>query len=211
MTEELKDKFLSALKELHKEKKRNFSQAVDLLINLRDFDIKKDTLNTSVVLPYPQKDKKILAFLENPSEIFDLVITKKEFDSINEKKIKKIIKDYDFCVGLAKLMPEIAKRFGKAMGPSGKMPDPKLGSVMPTEEVKIMKAQAEKLKKTIKIRAKENSVKMIIGKENMKDEEVAENCLMVYNAVLAALPQKKENIRSVMLKLTMSKPIKIKF
>jgi ribosomal protein L1 len=45
----------------------------------------------------------------------------------------------------------------------------------------------------------------------MKDEEIAENVTTIYNAVLSALPRKKDNIRNVLIKFTMSKPMKVKF
>ena len=44
----------------------------------------------------------------------------------------------------------------------------------------------------------------------MESAHLAENASVIYNAVLNALPKKKDNIKNVMLKLTMSKPIKIK-
>ena len=43
----------------------------------------------------------------------------------------------------------------------------------------------------------------------MKDDEITENINSVYNAIANALPTKKENVKNVMLKLTMGKPIKI--
>jgi len=44
----------------------------------------------------------------------------------------------------------------------------------------------------------------------MSDDNLGENAEVLYNAVMNALTKKKENIKSVMLKFTMSKPIKIK-
>ena len=43
----------------------------------------------------------------------------------------------------------------------------------------------------------------------MENEKIAQNAEIVYNAAVNALPRKKENIKSVMIKLTMSKPIKL--
>ena len=43
----------------------------------------------------------------------------------------------------------------------------------------------------------------------MKDLEIAENVSHAYNTIENALSKKKENIRSVMLKFTMTKPVKI--
>ena len=74
------NEFLSALQELRKTSaKRNFEQSVDLIINLKDFDIKRETINTSAVLPYLSIRKKVCAFLENISKEADYVITKKEY------------------------------------------------------------------------------------------------------------------------------------
>lgn len=44
----------------------------------------------------------------------------------------------------------------------------------------------------------------------MKDEEITENILAVYNSVIKNLPKEKENIRNIELKFTMTKPQKIK-
>ena len=52
-------------------------------------------------------------------------------------------------------------------------------------------------------------MKILIGKENMKDDEIADNAIQVYNAVINALPRKKEQIKSTLIKFTMSKPEKV--
>jgi len=61
---------------------------------------------------------------------------------------------------------------------------------------------------TIKIRIKEASIKVSVGKESMPDEKIRENIIALYNGIVSILPTKKENVKSVMLKLTMSKPVK---
>jgi ribosomal protein L1 len=43
----------------------------------------------------------------------------------------------------------------------------------------------------------------------MKDEDIAENILSFYNTILSLLPQEKNNIKNIFLKLTMSKPLLI--
>ena len=44
----------------------------------------------------------------------------------------------------------------------------------------------------------------------MKDEELIENIMVVYNTILKELPRNKENIKNIELKFTMTKPQKIK-
>ena len=66
-----------------------------------------------------------------------------------------------------------------------------------------------KINKSIKVRTKEPSVKVIVGKETMKDSELVENIMTVYNNILKNLPRNKENIKNMEVKFTMTKPIKI--
>lgn len=204
-----KEEILQALSELRKQEKRKFSQSVDLIINLKSFDIKRENISLFVSLPHKAREIKVCAFLNTKSKIVDS-ITKPEFDKYKGKKeIKNLAKSYDFFIAHASLMPSIAQNFGKYLGTAGKMPSPQLG-IITNDSESIIKETIEKAGKTIRVRTKEPCIKVLVGKEDMKDEEIAENILAIYNAVLNALPRKKDNIRSVLIKFTMSHPVKIK-
>jgi len=41
-----------ALVELRKEKKRKFNQSVDLIVNLKNFDVRREALNTFIFIPH---------------------------------------------------------------------------------------------------------------------------------------------------------------
>ncbi len=202
--------FNESLKELRKvSKKRNFDQTVDLIINLKDFDPRRDSLNTFTLLPHLSIKKKVCGFLEHSSShVYS--VTKTDMEKLTNADIKKLIKEYDFFIANAKLMPSIAQKFGKILGIAGKMPDPKMGCVLLQENEKVIEDLVEKLSKMVKIRAKEASLKIAIGKESMNDKEIADNAQAALKSVIEALPKKELNLRSVMLKFTMSKPIKIK-
>ena len=202
-----KESILKALQELRKEEKRKFSQTADLIINLKNFDIKRDSLNLVIELPYKIKDKKICGFLTKKSELLD-TITKPEFDRYKGKELKKLVNKYDSFISFSALMPNVATSFGKILGPAGKMPNPKLGMLM-KEDDKAIREILEKVNKSIKVTSKQPSLKVSVGKEDMKDEEIAENILTVYRAVFDALPRKKEQVKSVLIKLTMTKPLKL--
>jgi hypothetical protein len=49
----------------------------------------------------------------------------------------------------------------------------------------------------------------MIGKEDSNEEEVVDNILTIYNTLLHNLPGEKQNIKSVILKLSMGKAVKI--
>jgi len=206
-----KEGFIKALQELRKSEegnKRKFNQTVDLIINLKDFDTKKYSVNAFVNLPHPLGTKKIAGFLEKKSNVVD-TITKVEFDSFKDKKkLKKLVKEYDFFIANAKLMPAVATTFGRVLGPASKMPSPQLGIVV-NEEEHTIKELIKKIESVIRARTKEPTIKVAIGKEDSKDEDLAENAMAVHNEVFKSLPRQKENLRSILIKFTMSKPAKV--
>ena len=195
-----------ALGELRKGKKRKFDQTVDLLISLRGIDLRRDNVSLVSTIPHKIKDKKVCGFLESKSDLVHTV-TKPEFDKYKDKDaLKALINGYDFFIANAKLMPAVATTFGKALGPAGKMPSPQLGVIM-QETPEAIRQTVERISRSVKIRAKEPSVKVAIGRESMSDEHIMENVKAVFKDVIAALPSQKENVRGVMIKTTMSTPI----
>ena len=63
------EKFLKAVKQLRQtEKKVNFDQTVDLIVNLKNFNLKRDSFNIFVQVPNKIKDKKVGGFFEKKSE-----------------------------------------------------------------------------------------------------------------------------------------------
>lgn len=205
---ELKKELKKALEQLRKEKVRKFNQTVDLIINLQKFELKKNQINLFINVPNKIKDKKIAAFLEVKNPKIDS-ITLTEFKEYKDKsKLKKLVKKYDFFIAQASLMPKVATTFGRVLGPAGKMPSPQLG-IMANPDDKSINELKEKAENSIKIRSKEASIKVPIGKQDMEDEKIIENIMIVYKSLLNALPKNKENIKNIEIKFTMSKPQKI--
>ncbi len=197
-----------ALEELYKEKKRKFAQSIDLIINLKGLDLRKDNISTIVNVPHKFKDKKVCGFLDNKSDLVN-TIPKIEFQKYKDKKaLKNLVKRYDFFIASASLMPAVATAFGKILGPAGKMPSPQLGIIQQESQETIIK-ELNKISKAVKIRIKEASVKISVGNEKMPKDQISENLKIIYNGIVNALPKKKENIKNVMVKLTMTKPLKL--
>ncbi len=198
--------------------KRKFAQSVDLIINLKDLDLKKpeEQVDLWVQLTHPRgKPVKIAALVdpelqEQAKASCDTVIAHDEFKRFEGKKqeIKKLARTHDFFIAQANIMPDVAKYFGRVLGPRGKMPNPKAGCVVPPNA--NLKALTDKLKKTVHVVAKTQlSAKCSIGKQDMTDEQLLENILTIYNAVLRALPQEHNNIKAVLLKYSMGPPLKV--
>tara|TARA_Y100000310_G_scaffold336307_1_gene420462 strand:+ start:1370 stop:1999 length:630 start_codon:yes stop_codon:yes gene_type:complete len=205
---DLKKDLKKALEQLRKGKERNFNQTIDLIINLQKYDLKKNPLNLFITLPHKIKDKKICAFFEVKSNSVE-TITKNDFKKYSGKiEVKKLVKKFDFFIAQASLMASVATSFGKVLGPSGKMPSPQLGILVNVDDKTIAELK-DKINTSVKIRSKEASVKLAIGKEDMKDEEIIENILQVYNTVIKALQRENDNIKNLEVKFTMTKPEKV--
>jgi len=194
-----------ALEELRKEsKKRKFNQTVDLIINLKGVDLRKDNVNAVITIPHKVKEKKVCGFLTEKNDLIK-TITKPEFSKYKDKDaLKNLVDEFDFFIAHASLMPSVATTFGKALGPAGKMPSPQLGIVI-KEDSETIKSLLEKISKSVKIRAKEASIKVAAGKENMSDEDILANVKAIHDGVVNALPTKRENVKNVKIKFTMSK------
>jgi large subunit ribosomal protein L1 len=197
-----------ALEDLKKEEKRKFVQTVDLIINLQKFDARKESLNTFVQIPHPAP-KKICAIITRKTELVDFIL-KEDFVKYKElTDVKKLAKKYDFFVAVASLMPEIATKFGRVFGPMGKMPSPQAG-IIPADNDAAIKAMVDKMKSVVKIKSKERSLKIPVGKEDMSEKELKANIEAILQGVENALPQKNQNIKNALIKYTMSTPRRIR-
>ena len=206
---EFKEKLKKALTELRKEKQRKFDQTLDLIINLQKFDVKKSQLNLIITLPHKIKDKKVAGFLEVKNNNVD-TITFEEFKKYTDKKkLKELVNKYDFFLAQGSLMPKVATTFGRVLGPAGKMPSPQLGILMDVND-KAINDLKSKVNNILKIKIKEASIKVPVGKYSMKDEYLLENIELIYNTILKELPRDKENIKNIEIKFTITKPKKLK-
>lgn len=196
--------------EQQRKEQRKFDQTLDLIINLKEFDVRRQAFTVFVSLPKQFKEKKIAAFFEKDSNVVT-VIKKDNFGAYKDKKdIKKLLKSYDNFIANAKLMPIIATSFGRVLGPAGKMPNPQMG-IVSQEDEETVKSVLKRVNSTVKVAVKEPSIKVGIGKMSLKNEDLTENILTAYHKIIETLPRGKDNVRNVKIKFTMSKPIAIAF
>jgi large subunit ribosomal protein L1 len=203
----MKEKILKAIEEVRKNsKKRNFSQTFDLIVSLKEYDVKKpeNRFSEDVILPNGRgENAKIVVFSDTIKDLDCEILGSAEIEkySKNKREAKKLVKNTDFFFAEPKIMVLVGKVFGQYMGPKGKLPKIIVGDVG-----KIV----EDYKKAVRIRIKDSPViQCAVGKENMKDEEIAENVEAVLKAIEAKLPRGTQNIKSIWLKLTMGKPVKV--
>jgi len=204
------DDIKKAIKEIKaKGPKRNFNQSIDLVINFKNLDVKKNPISSFHPLKYEIENVRICCFSDETikskvEKLFDRVITKSQLDLMaeNKKDLKNLAREYDYFIAQAELMPLIASKLGKFLGTRGKMPNPAAGCVFtPNTNFEDLKKNLQKLKR---LQTKsETTIKIRVGKENMDEDMVVENIKDIYDYVLTLLPEAKNNIRNVLLKLTM--------
>ena len=211
-----KEALQKAIQELRKTKKRNFIQSFDVIISLRDLDLKKPNENINFYMSLPAKitkPKKVCAFvaaeLETQAKKYcDKTISVPEFDNYDKKAIKKLANEYDYFIAQANIMVKVAAKFGRILGTRGKMPNPKAGCVVPPK-AKIQ-AVVQKLQTLILLKTnKAPVVHATIGIESANDEDLIKNAGAVIDQAIHHLPNEAANMKNVYLKLTMSKPVKL--
>jgi len=210
---------LENIKALRKDiKKCKFVQGVDLIINLQDLDFKKPEhqIDFYVNLPHGNgKKKRIGAFVDvdmfdEAKGCCDTVIPLHQFDEYgkDKKKTKKLAKNTDFFIAQSTIMNKIAANFGRILGPRNKMPNPKAGCVVLPKTA--LKPLYDKLQNTIRILARNKpTVQILIGREDMNDEKLADNLYLVYDQLIHHLPKERNNIKKIYIKTTMGKPVKV--
>lgn len=194
--------------------KRKFSQSIDLVVNLKNLNLKKegDQVNAFISLPHERGKKVRITALVGPEleskakKNCDHVFTEEQFSKLDKKAIKKLAAETDYFIAQANIMPRVAGIFGKILGPRGLMPSPKSGGIIPsTADIEQV---VKRFKTLIKLETKnELAIKARIGTEVMPDESIADNALFIVNTLLQTLPQDKNNIKSIILKMTMGAPI----
>jgi large subunit ribosomal protein L1 len=213
-----KKQIKDALQKLRTEaKERKFTQTVELIVNLKDLNIKNpdEQVEFYANLPKAFGKKKICAIVagelfDEAKKVCDFVITQGELDKYkaDKKAAKKLADEYDYFVAQANIMAQIAGTFGRVFGPRGKMPNPKAGCVVPPKAA--LQPLYDRLQNTEKVAAKKFPViQLTAGKLDMSDDDIADNVLYLYDQVEHHLPKEKHNVRSVILKLTMGKPLRL--
>jgi len=192
-------------------KARNFKQTWDFSVIVKGINLKKpeNRFSSDLALPNSRgKAVKVAAIVDTlASEAkgkAGLVIKKEEIEPLakDRKRLKGIAREHVF-IAEASLMPLVGKFMGSVLGPQGKLPRP----VPPKAKIEpfIMAAQ-----KNVRIVLKENPViNVVVGSEEMKDEDVAANTEAAYNLIRDRLPKGANNIRKAYIKLTMGKPVRL--
>ena len=164
-------------------KERKFKQSVELIVTFKDIDVKKGfAINEVVQLPKTSSPATVCIIA--PGEM-------------NQKAIAAKADLAD-----TKVMPEVGKTLGQLLGPRGKMPTP-----VPFDA--SIEAFLERFRSCIKVRTRASlSISSKIGDLSMDDADLTINAHTVLSAIEKKLPNGEKNMKKILIKTTMGKPVK---
>ena len=123
------------------------------------------------------------------------------------KRIEEGFDDFDVAIATPDLM-SVVGRLGRILGPSGKMPNPKVGTVT----MDVGKAVEESKSGKVEYRTDRTAiVHMVIGKASFEDRKLLENYAAVIEELIRAKPSaaKGRYIRTVTVATTMGPGVKV--
>ena len=123
------------------------------------------------------------------------------------KRVEEGFTDFDVAIATPDLMPVVG-RLGRVLGPSGKMPNPKVGTVT----MDVAKAVEESKSGKIEYRTDRNAiVHLVIGKTSFDERALLENYSAVMDEITRARPSaaKGKYLRSITLASTQGPGVKV--
>jgi large subunit ribosomal protein L1 len=123
------------------------------------------------------------------------------------KRVEEGFDDFDVAIATPDLM-SVVGRLGRILGPSGKMPNPKVGTVT----MDVAKAVEESKSGKVEYRTDRTAiVHLVIGKSSFDDQRLLENYAAVIEELIRAKPSaaKGRYLRTITLSSTMGPGVKV--
>ena len=123
------------------------------------------------------------------------------------KRIEEGFDDFDVAIATPDMM-SVVGRLGRVLGPSGKMPNPKVGTVT----MDVAKAVEESKSGKVEYRTDRTAiVHLVIGKASFDDRKLLENYAAVIEELVRAKPSaaKGRYLRSITIASTMGPGVKV--
>jgi large subunit ribosomal protein L1 len=123
------------------------------------------------------------------------------------KRIEEGFDDFDVAIATPDMM-SVVGRLGRVLGPAGKMPNPKVGTVT----MDLAKAVQESKAGKIEYRTDRTAiVHLVIGKASFADRQLLENYATVIEELIRAKPSaaKGRYLRTITLASTMGPGVKV--
>jgi large subunit ribosomal protein L1 len=200
-----------AVRLLKEVKRAKFDETVEVHVrtglNVRHAD---EQLRGTIALPHGLgKDVKVVVFAKGDKarEAEEAGADYVGAEDLAERVQNEGFTDFDVAIATPDMMPVVG-RLGRILGPQGKMPNPKVGTVT----MDVRKAVQESKAGKVEYRTDRTAiVHMTIGKTSFPDEQLLENYQAIIEELIRAKPSaaKGRYLRSVVLTSTMGPGVKV--
>jgi large subunit ribosomal protein L1 len=202
-------------------KKRKFIETVDVIVNLKNVNLKDPNkrFNNEIELPNAVNENAPLCFFVEGDQLVQAnnlkvyAMSKEQMDTMGkaEKAAKrKFVNKYEYFIANTELMKLVAKNFGKLFGPKGKMPRPQpqgFGVINPGDSIA---PTIERYKKVIRMKLQKFPlIQFKIGTKAMEMKKLVQNLKASIEWIEQKMEKGRQNIRSIYVKTTMGVPVKI--
>merc|ERR1711976_950695 len=206
---EILQECVSAVKKGAEEKKRKFTETVDLQIGLKNYDPQKDKrFSGTVKLKHIPRRKFRVCVLGDQAHIDEA--TAKEIPCMSaddlkklnkdKKKVKKLAKSYDAFLCSETLIKQIPRLLGPGLNKAGKFPTMVTHADDLEEKCNVLKAAIKfQMKKVL-------CLNVAVGNIEMTEDQLMENIRLAMNFLVSLLKKHWQNVKSLHIKSTMGKP-----
>jgi large subunit ribosomal protein L10Ae len=188
------------------EKKRKFTETVELQVSLKNYDPQKDKRFSGTVrlrnIPRPKMAVCILGDQQHCDEAKANNVPSMDTEALkklnkNKKLVKKLAKKYDAFLASDSLIKQIPRIVGPGLNKAGKFP------TMLTHSEPMM-AKIDEVRATIKFQMKKVlCLAVAVGHVNMTPEELVANTNLAINFLVSLLKKNWQNVRALYIKTTM--------
>jgi len=188
------------------EKKRKFTETVELQVSLKNYDPQKDKRFSGTVrlrnIPRPKMAVCILGDQQHCDEAKANNVPSMDTEALkklnkNKKLVKKLAKKYDAFLASDSLIKQIPRIVGPGLNKAGKFP------TMLTHTEPMM-AKIDEVRATIKFQMKKVlCLAVAVGHVNMTPEELVANTNLAINFLVSLLKKNWQNVRALYIKTTM--------
>jgi len=195
-----------------KSKQRKFVETIDLQIGIKDYDTQRDKrFSGTVKLPNVPRPRMKICVLGDAAHCEQAANKDMPFKSVedlkklnkNKKLVKKLARSFDAFLASQALIPQIPRLLGPGLNKAGKFPTLCGGSEQLDEK-------ANDIRSTVKFQLKKVlCMGVAVAHVGMAPAEIRANSLMSINFLVSLLKKNWNNVKTLHLKSTMGKPIRV--
>jgi large subunit ribosomal protein L10Ae len=195
-----------------KENPRKFTETIELQIGLKNYDPQKDKRFAGTIkLPYcPRPNMKlcILGDAKHCDQAGGVGIDKRSVEDLkklnkDKKLVKKLAKKYSAFLASETVLKQIPRLLGPGLNKAGKFP-----TLVGHHEQ--LGDKCNEIRSTIKYQLKKVlCMGVAVGNVGMTDQELYVNIQMAVNFLVSLLKKNWQNVKSLHIKSTMGKPVRI--